>query len=128
MSLTFSYKSGCLSLSLSVQRICCTSLTFSHGCWLSLTLSLVLWSCLQSLTISHGCRLSFTVSSSSKELLAVSYCLFKFKGVTASLSLSPIVVSCLSLFFLAPWNCQLSLTVSYGCWLSLTVPLVPWSC
>ena len=95
--------------------------------WLSL---LVPWSYWLSLTFSHGVLLYLTVSSSSKELLHVSHCLlwlldishslFYFHGVAACLSLPPNFSSCLYLSHPFPRSRCMSLTVYYGCWLSLT--------
>ena len=47
------------------------SLTGTYCCWLSITVSLVLWSYYMSLTVSHCCWRSFTVSPGTKELLHV---------------------------------------------------------
>ena len=42
--------------------------------------------------------------------------------------MSPTVAGCLSLSLSVPWSCFMSHTVSYCCWLSLTIHKVPWSC
>ena len=115
------------------------SLTVSHGCWLSLTVSLVPWSSCMSLTVSYGCWLSLTISTSSIELLHVSRCFLIFFVVSQCLLWLLAVSNCLSYpmellhvtvshcFWMSltlspvPWSCCMSLTVSYCCWLSLTV-------
>ena len=82
-------------------------------------------------SISHCCLLSLTVSSSTIELLHVSHCLLllsavshsvsQFHGVSEYLSLSPMIACCLSLPLQVLWSCWRSLTLPYGCLLSLTV-------
>ena len=79
-------------------------LHFSHRLPWLLAVSLVPWSFYTSLTVSHCCLLSLTVSLSDMELLhvaqflslllTVSHCLH---GVVACLSVSPMVAGCLSL-------------------------------
>ena len=110
-------------------------LTVFYGCWLSITVSLVLWSCWlcltvlcvtgclsQSLLVPWSCCKSLTVSIlflalshslfGSMELLHVSHCLFRFHGVAACLSLSPIVAVCLSEFHGVAACLSLSLMVA----------------
>ena len=139
---------GCLSLSLLVPWSYRVSVTALYVCLLSLT---VCPSAIEFLHVSHFLLKLLAVShclSGPIELLHVSHCLLwllvishclsECLGVTAYLSLSPIVfgcpslslrphgnATCLSQSFLVPWNCRMSLTVYYCCWLSLPVP---WSC
>ena len=97
----------CLSLSLPVPWRFWLSLTLSHGCLLSLTVSPIPWSCYMTLTVSHFCWRSLTVSPSTLKLLHVSYSLLwllafchylsKCHGVVACVLLSPMLASCLSM-------------------------------
>ena len=123
------------------------SLTFTYVCWLPVKVppsdidTLLLSYCLLCLlAVSHS--LSFPI-----EMLHVSHSLFQIHGVSACLSLFPMVagslsrfhsvVACLSLspmvagslllFIQHPKSFCMSLTFSYGCWLSLTIFPVPWS-
>ena len=137
---------GYLSLSLLFQLSRCMSLTVSiggwlsitfhpsdivllhvshcsNGCWLSLTVSLVPWSYCMSLTVSYCYWMSLIVSPSTMEFLNVSHCLLWLLAVSLSLR-SHGVYTYLSLFLPFPSSCCMSLTVSYGFWLSHTVSLV----
>ena len=108
------------------------SLSFSHGCWLSLDVSPVSWSSWVSLTVSHGCWLSFSLSSSFNDfmlvshcllwLLAVSLCPLQCYGVTECLSLSPMVAGFLSLSISSHGVATcLSFSLIVACCLSLSL-------
>ena len=62
------------------------SVTVSHACWLSLTVSLITRSCSMSLTVSCGCWLSLIFSPCFMELLHVSHCLQWLMSVSHSFS------------------------------------------
>ena len=83
------------------------SLTVSHGCWLSLIVSLVPWSCYMSITVSHVCCLSLTVSLvplSCFMSLTVSYC--SWFSLTVSLSSSDFLLfSHIFPWLLAAFHC-----------------------
>ena len=114
------------------------SLTVSYSCWLSLTVSTI---AMDLLHVSHclfqfhgvaACRSlspivagclslplpSHGVAKCLSLLLAVSCCLSQLHGVAA----------CLSPSLLVTWSFCMSLTVSYPCWLSLTISPVLWCC
>ena len=73
------------------------SLTVSHGCWLSLTVSPVPLSYYMSITVSQGCLL-----------------LPQSHEVATYLSQFLMVASCLSLSLPVLWICCMSLTVFIG--------------
>ena len=77
---------GCLSLFPPVPFSFCMSLTLSHSCLLSLTVSLVPWSCYMSLEISHYCWLSLNVCPRANQLPHVSHCLLLFLATSHCLS------------------------------------------
>ena len=90
----------------------CLSLIVSNCLSLSL---LMPWSCCMFLAVSYGCLLSLNVCLCAKELMHFSYCLLLLLSVFLSL--------------LVPWRCCTAcITLSYCCWLSLIVFLVPCSC
>ena len=124
---------GCLSPSLLVPWIYCMSFAASFGYWLSLTVS---YSAMELIALSNclpSYLRSLIVSSSSKDLLhvsycflcllAVSHCLFQCHGVTCSLSISLLFAGFLSLSLPVQNSFCMSLTVSYPCWPSLTFSL-----
>ena len=143
MSLTLSY------VCLQSLTICLVKLSFnmplpvSNSCCLFLTVSPIQWSCCMVLTVSNCYWLPLTVSPSAMELLYVSHCLLWLLAFCHSLSLchkvppclklylmvavsfsfslwSNGVATCLSLSLPVPWSCCMSITVSHGCWRSLT--------
>ena len=110
------------------------SLTVAYRCWLPRTVSMVTWSCCMSLNVFYGCLLSLTTSQSHRvaRCLSLSHivagCLsltLRSHEVAACRSLSPMVIGCLSLSLLVPWNCCMSFTFFFGCWLFLTVSPSP---
>ena len=113
------------------------TLTVSYGCWLYLTVSPVLWSCYMSLTVSYCCLLSLNVAPSAMEFLNISHCLPWFLAVShcgfgpkdgsKSLTISNGCWMSLTVSQV-PWSCCMSLTVSYNCWINLTASRVRWSC
>ena len=134
LSLTVSYMvAGCGPMELlHVSHCLLLLLALSHSllycCWLSLTVFPVPCSCWLSLTVSY--IVADCLSTPHLLLLAVSHCLSLQLGVAACHSLSPIfaalaVSHCIS----GPMELQhVSHCLLYGCWLSVTIFLVPWSC
>ena len=91
------------------------SLTISHGCWFSLTVSQVPLCFCMSITVSYliaGCLLHSVWSH----------------GVSAFLSLSPMIAGFLSLSLPVPCSSCMFFTLSYRCWIPFTVSLISWSC
>ena len=161
MSLTVSYGCWLSHIVCPVEWSCCMSITVSFGCWLSLTVSptamelLHISKCLPWLRAFTHCLTCLMkelhVSLCLLYLPAGSHCVSQCHGVAACLPLSPLVAHCLSLSLpvlrrdcmcltvsygcwisltISPitWSYYMSLTVFHGCWLFLTVSLIPWSC
>ena len=135
--------SHCLSYFLAVSHCLSGSMDLFH-------VSNFLLLLLASLTVSPSFVDLLHVSYCLPWLLAVSHCLSEpmellhvslslmvacclslslgYHGVDTSFALSTKVFCSLSLSLPVPWICCMSLTVFHGCWLFLTVSLVPCRC